>query len=79
MMNPEILQKVEQALSEVRPFLQTDGGDVSLVEISDDLTVKIRLHGTCVGCNVNQITLKAGVETTIKKYVPDVKEVIQVA
>ncbi|GCD77457.1 NifU family protein [Thermaurantimonas aggregans] len=78
-MNPEILQKVEQALSEVRPFLQTDGGDVSLVEISDDLTVKIRLHGTCVGCNVNQITLKAGVETTIKKYVPDVKEVIQVA
>lgn len=78
-MNPEILQKIEQALSEVRPFLQTDGGDVSLVEISEDMIVKIRLHGTCVGCNVNQITLKAGVETTIKKYVPDVKEVIQVA
>lgn len=78
-MSPDIFQKVEQALSEVRPFLQTDGGDVSLVEISEDMTVKIRLHGTCVACNVNQITLKAGVETTIKKYVPDVKEVIQVA
>lgn len=78
-MDPGILDKVEKALAEVRPFLQTDGGDVSLVEISDDLTVKIRLHGTCVGCNVNQITLKAGVETSIKKYVPDIKEVIQVA
>ncbi len=78
-MDPDILDKVEKALAEVRPFLQTDGGDVSLVEISEDLTVKIRLHGTCVGCNVNQITLKAGVETSIKKYVPDIKEVIQVA
>ncbi|MFN3951653.1 MAG: NifU family protein [Thermaurantimonas sp.] len=78
-MDPNILDKVEKALAEVRPFLQTDGGDVSLVEISEDLTVKIRLHGTCVGCNVNQITLKAGVETSIKKYVPDIKEVIQVA
>lgn len=78
-MNSEIFHKVEKALAEVRPFLQSDGGDVSLVEISEDLTVKIRLHGTCVGCNVNQITLRAGVETSIKKYVPDIKEVIQIA
>jgi Fe-S cluster biogenesis protein NfuA len=77
-MNPDLQNKLELALSEIRPFLQSDGGDVTLVEISDDLTVKIRLHGSCVGCNVNQITLKTGVETTIKKYAPEIRQVVQI-
>lgn len=77
-MNPDLQNKIELALSEIRPFLQSDGGDVSLVEISEDMTVKIRLHGSCVECNVNQVTLKAGVETTIKKYAPEIRQVIQV-
>lgn len=65
-----------KALDEIRPFLQNDGGDISLVEIVDDKIVKVRLEGACVGCGVNQMTLKSGVEMTIKKYVPQIEQVI---
>ncbi len=68
---------VEQALKEIRPFLQKDGGDISLVEITKD-TVSIQLEGACIGCNVNQMTLKNGVEATIKKHAPQIKRVVEV-
>ncbi len=68
---------VEKALAEIRPFLESDGGNISLVSIENDL-VKVRLEGACVGCSVNQMTLKSGVEMTIKKYAPHIKEVINV-
>lgn len=68
---------VEQALKEIRPFLKADGGDISLVEITDD-TVKVQLEGACIGCSVNQMTLKNGVEATIKKYAPQIKRVVEV-
>lgn len=75
-MSSEIIrQNVEKALEELRPFLKSDGGDISLISIEEDKHVKVRLEGACVACNVNQITLKAGVETTIKKYAPEIETV----
>lgn len=66
------------ALNEIRPFLASDGGDISLVDITDDLVVKVKLHGTCVDCSVNQMTLKNGVEMTIKRYAPEVTAVLEI-
>lgn len=79
-MTPEELkQNVEKALEEIRPFLQSDGGDISLISIDNENSVKVRLEGACVGCTVNQMTLKSGVEMTIKKYAPQIEEVVNVA
>tara|TARA_B110000444_G_scaffold261478_1_gene314018 strand:+ start:22177 stop:22419 length:243 start_codon:yes stop_codon:yes gene_type:complete len=72
----DIKKKVIIALDEIRPFLASDGGDISLVSIEDDKIVNIQLHGACVSCSVNQMTLKQGVEMTIKKHVPQIEKVI---
>ena len=74
----EIEEKVLIALDEIRPFLASDGGDISLVSIEKDRLVKVQLHGACVSCNVNQMTLKTGVEMTIKKHAPQIEKVISV-
>jgi len=74
----ELIQSIEKALDEVRPFLQSDGGDIHLVSIEDEKHVKVRFEGACTHCSVNQMTLKAGVETTIKKYAPQVETVVNV-
>jgi len=79
MSQKELTQKVEAALDEIRPFLQSDGGDISLLSIEDGKVVKVQLEGACVGCSVNQMTLKSGVEMTIKKHAPQIEEVINVA
>ena len=71
-------EKVEAALDEIRPFLQSDGGDISLVSIDDDKFVKVQLEGACVGWSVNQMTLKSGVEMTIKKHAPQIESVINI-
>ena len=77
-MNKQLLEKkVEIALEEIRPFLNSDGGDISLLSIDKNI-VKIQLMGNCVNCSVNQMTLKNGVEMTIKKHAPQIKEVISV-
>ncbi len=68
-------EQVEQALAKIRPQLQADGGDIELVEITDDGIVKVRLTGACKGCPMSQITLKKGVEKVVLKEVPDVKAV----
>jgi len=73
----ETLDNVEKALSEIRPFLQSDGGNIKLLSI-EDTTVKVQLEGACIGCSVNQMTLKNGVEATIKKYAPNIEQVINV-
>ncbi len=78
MTSKEIRSNVEKALEEIRPFLKSDGGDISLVAIEDDKRVKVQLQGACVGCSVNQMTLKSGVEMTIKKYAPQIEEVINI-
>lgn len=79
MTTQEIHNNVEKALEEIRPFLKSDGGNIKLLSIEDNLVVKVQLEGTCTGCSVNQMTLKNGVEATIKKYVPQITEVINVA
>jgi Fe-S cluster biogenesis protein NfuA len=66
----DIKKKILIALDEIRPFLASDGGDISLVSIEDNKIVNVQLHGACVTCSVNQMTLKQGVEMTIKKTCP---------
>ncbi|WP_034919724.1 NifU family protein [Gillisia sp. CAL575] len=78
MTTEEIRFNVEKALQEIRPFLQSDGGDISLISIEDDRLVKVQLEGACVGCHVNQMTLKSGVEMTIKKYAPQIEKVVNI-
>lgn len=78
MTGEELIIKVEEALEEIRPFLRSDGGDISLLSIDEDNVVRVRLMGACVGCSVNQMTLKSGVEMTIKKYAPQIQRVISV-
>jgi len=72
-----LTKKVESALEEIRPFLLSDGGDIALLSIKDNI-VKVQLMGNCVSCTVNQMTLKNGVEMTIKKHAPQIKKVISV-
>ncbi len=76
MTSDELKFNVEKALDEIRPFLQSDGGDIELISIDNDTSVKVKLQGACVDCTVNQMTLKSGVEMTIKKYAPQIEEVI---
>ena len=76
--NKRIINKVEAALDEIRPYLRTDGGDISLVEITDDYTVKVKLMGACETCHVSMMTLKNGVEVAVKNAVPKVKKVIEI-
>jgi Fe-S cluster biogenesis protein NfuA len=78
MTNRDLQLKVETALDEIRPFLQSDGGDIALIGIDDEKTVRVKLLGACVGCTVNQMTLKSGVEMTIKKHAPQIEQVISV-
>ncbi len=68
-------EKIEAALDKIRPVLQADGGDVELVDITDNGIVQVRLQGACKGCPMSQITLKNGVERVILKEVPEVKAV----
>ncbi len=79
MTTEELRLNIEKALDEIRPFLQSDGGDISLISIDNDTSVKVKLEGACVGCSVNQMTLKSGVEMTIKKYAPQIEEVINIS
>lgn len=68
---------VENALQEIRPFLEADGGNITLVDIHDNI-VSVQLEGNCLGCSVNQMTLKNGVEATIKRHAPQILQVIEV-
>lgn len=68
-------EKIKKTISDIRPSLQADGGDLELVEITDDGIVKVRLKGACAGCPMSQMTLKAGVENMLKKKVSEVKSV----
>jgi Fe-S cluster biogenesis protein NfuA len=78
MTSEELILNVEKALDEIRPFLQSDGGDINLLSIDDGKFVKVQLVGACTSCTVNQMTLKSGVEMTIKKYAPQIESVTNV-
>ena len=78
MTKQELKTNIEKALTEIRPFLQADGGDISFISVEKDI-VKVKLEGACIGCSVNQMTLKNGVEATIRRYAPQIKEVLEVS
>lgn len=71
--------KVEEALKQVRPTLQRDGGDIELVSVEENGVVKVRLKGACGSCPMSTMTLKNGVEKYLKQHIPEVTEVVQVA
>ncbi|MCD4711044.1 MAG: NifU family protein [Bacteroidales bacterium] len=73
-----IKERVEKALEKIRPYLVADGGDIEMVDITDDMVVRVELKGACSGCPFSMQTLKAGVEIAIKKEVPEIKEVVDV-
>jgi Fe-S cluster biogenesis protein NfuA len=75
MATQEVKEKIKVVLDQIRPYLQADGGDLNLVEITDDYVVKVELVGACGSCPMRTMTLKAGVEGTLKKEVPEVQSV----
>lgn len=79
MTQEELTLNVQKALEEIRPFLNSDGGDITLISIEDQKHVTVRLEGACTSCSVNQMTLRAGVETTIKKFAPQIETVVNIA
>lgn len=77
MTKTELHNNIEKALDEIRPYLLADGGNISFLGVENNV-VRVQLQGACIGCSVNQLTLKNGVEATIRKYVPQITEVIEV-
>lgn len=71
----ELREKVEKSLAKIQPALQADGGDVELVDVTDDGTVRVRLVGACAGCPMSAMTLAYGIERELKKQVSEVKRV----
>lgn len=71
-------EKVQKVIDEIRPALQADGGDVTLVDVGEDGVVKVRLTGACGGCPMSQMTLKMGIERRLKEKVPEVSSVVSV-
>jgi Fe-S cluster biogenesis protein NfuA len=71
----KLIGRIEEAISQLRPYLEADGGDLSLVELTDDMIVKVKLHGACSSCSMSMMTLKAGVEEAVKRVAPEVRSV----
>ena len=74
----EVMKQVQEALEAIRPYLNADGGDISIIELTDDYIVKVKMNGACEGCPMSMQTLKNGVEMVVKTKVPIIKEVISV-
>jgi len=75
MSKEELFTRVQASLEELRPYLNADGGDISLVEITDDLTARVALHGACISCSMSHMTMKAGVEEAIRLAAPMIRKV----
>lgn len=75
MIAKETEDKIKDVLEQLRPYLQADGGDLALSEITDDMVVKVKLVGACGSCPMRTMTLKAGIENTLKRQVPEVQSV----
>jgi len=74
----ENIDKILEAIESIRPYLQKDGGDVEFVELTKDNIVKVKLLGACVNCDMSLMTLKAGIEESIKNVVPEIQKVIAI-
>tara|TARA_Y100001968_G_C18881580_1_gene491974 strand:+ start:20 stop:256 length:237 start_codon:yes stop_codon:yes gene_type:complete len=73
MLDPNLIERINKGLEEIRPFLQKDGGDVTFIKLTGKFEVFVQLEGACKSCDVNQMTLKNGIEQSVKKYAPEVK------
>ena len=71
----EILLKINKGIEEIRPYLTADGGDIEVVELTEDNTLKVRLLGACEGCQFSMMTLKIGIEQAVRKEWPDLKSI----
>jgi Fe-S cluster biogenesis protein NfuA len=78
-MTDSLRDKIEIALNSMRPFLQADGGDVELVDVTEEMEVHVRLIGNCSSCDISHITMKAGIENGIKSALPEVTRVVAVS
>lgn len=78
MSRQKTIEKINAALEQIRPFLNDDGGDIELIELTKDNVVKVRFLGACKDCSMSPMTLKGGVEEAIKKGVPEIKKVITI-
>lgn len=78
MSNPELFKKVAEVIDQVRPYLMQDGGNVELLEVTDDHIVKVKLVGACGSCPHSLYTLKNGIEQLVKREIPEIKEVVNV-
>ena len=74
-MNNDLYERIEDALKQIRPFFEADGGNVTLVDVTEDHVARVKLHGSCSTCNMSIMTMKAGVEETVKKAVKEIKAV----
>lgn len=74
-MNQELFNRVESALKTIRPYLEADGGDVELLEVTEENTAMLELKGACSTCSMSHMTMKAGIEETIMRAVPEIKSV----
>ena len=74
-MNPNVKERISTALEMIRPYLKADGGDVELVNVTEDGIVEVKLTGACVGCPMSQMTLRAGVERALIREVPEIRRV----
>lgn len=75
----ELLIRIESALDEIRPYLNDDGGNVELVDVTDEMIVKVKLLGACSSCNMSAMTVQAGIEGTLKSIVPEVNGVVSIS
>jgi Fe-S cluster biogenesis protein NfuA len=75
MVNTELFEKVNSSLESIRPYLEADGGNITLVEVTEDFTARVELHGACSTCSMSVMTMKAGVEGAIKAAVPQIRNV----
>lgn len=76
--NPDLYNRVEEALNQLRPYLEADSGNVSILGITDEMIVQLRFHGSCSSCSMSEMTLKAGIEQAILRMVPEIRGVIAV-
>lgn len=76
--NNDLKQRIEHALNALRPYLQKDNGDVSIVDVTSDMTLQLKFHGACSSCSMSAMTLKAGIEQEVLRLVPEIKSVVAV-
>lgn len=76
--NEKLLERVEKALDEIRPHLEVDGGNIEVVEITEDMNLMVKWIGNCEFCNMSAMTMRAGVQEKVREMVPEIKEVIAV-